>query len=262
MVTIGVTQWSLDRPGAEALHQAAGLGFAAIHIDAGEVGGEMLLDDAGLRDRYRQAAEDTGVQIRAIAPGYLNDYGPVSPAGSDNARKCRDIIRIAIDAAVDLSVPLVFLPSFRAGEIRDERDLARSAEVLQEACDYAAGRPLALATENTLDAAGNLKLLEAVSRPNLYVLLDMQNPPLWGHDAAGLVRAVWPRLIHQVHAKDGTGGQMGNALLGEGEGHFLETAHTLRSLGFDGAVISENDYHGRRSANAARDIEAMIAAFK
>jgi sugar phosphate isomerase/epimerase len=202
------------------------------------------------------------VQILAVAPGYLNDYGPVSPAGSDNARKCRDIIRVAIDAAADLSVPLVFLPSFRAGEIRDERDLARTAEVLQEACEYAAGRPLALATENTLDAAGNLKLLEAVSRPNLYVLLDTQNPPLWGHDASALVRETWPRLIHQIHAKDGTGGQMGNALLGEGEGHFHETARTLRSRGFDGVVISENDYHGERSANAARDIRTLIEAFK
>ena len=40
-----------------------------------------------------------------------------------------------------MGVPLVFLPSFRAGEIRDDADLRRTAEVLAEACDYA--RPAA-----------------------------------------------------------------------------------------------------------------------
>ena len=34
-----------------------------------------------------------------------------------------------------MRVPLVFLPSFRAGEIRDESDLCRTAEVLAEAYD-------------------------------------------------------------------------------------------------------------------------------
>ncbi len=260
-IRIGVTQWSVDGRGPDTIHQAATLGFDAIHLSSGELDGDMRLDDASLRDRYVQAAGETGVAIGAIAPGDLNDLGLTSPTGSVNARKCRDSVRIAIDAAVEMRVPLVFLPSFRAGEIRDESDLWRTAKVLAEACDQAAGSMVTIATENTLGADGNLRLLEAVGRPELRVLLDTQNPALWGHAVAPLVVDLWPHLIDQVHVKDGRGGQMGNAVLGEGESGFLETAIALRERRFAGMLISENDYHGERQAFALRDIAVLAEVF-
>ena len=158
---IGVTQWSVDGRGPETLFRAAALGFDTIHLSSGELDGDLRLDDDAVREAYLRATRESGVAIEAISPGDLNDLGLTSPAGSTNADACRDSIRIAIDAAVDMHVPLVFLPSFRAGEIRDESDLRRTAEVLAEACDLAAGRPLTIATENTLDAEGNLRLLAA-----------------------------------------------------------------------------------------------------
>ena len=258
---IGVTQWSVDGQGPDALHQAAALGFEAIHLSSGEPDDARTLGDAALRDAYVQAARDTGVAISAIAPGGLNDLGLNSPSDSPNGRACWDRIRIAIDAAVEMDVPLVFLPSFRAGEIRDARGLRRTADVLASACDYVAGRPVTIATENTLGADGNLQLLAEAGRPDLRVLLDMQNPVIWGHSVAALVDALWPHLADQVHAKDGRNGEMGNALLGEGEARFLESAGALRDRGFMGPVISENDYHGDRSRLAARDIEVMTQTF-
>jgi 2-epi-5-epi-valiolone 7-phosphate 2-epimerase len=258
---IGVTQWSVDGRGPEALHRAAALGFEAIHLSSGEPEDAQRLDDAALREGYLQAARDTGVAISAIAPGGLNDLGLTSPSDSPNARACWDSIRIAIDAAVEMDVPLVFLPSFRAGEIRDAGGMRRTADVLARACDYVAGLPVTIATENTLGADGNLQLLAAAGRPDLRVLLDMQNPVLWGHSVAALVDALWPHLADQVHAKDGRDGEMGNTLLGEGDAGFPESAAALRDRGFAGTVISENDYHGNRSQLAARDIQVMTQAF-
>lgn len=261
-VRIGVTQWSLDGRGPEAVFAAAALGFEAIHLSSGELDGDERLDDTAIRDRYVNAAQDSRVAISAIAPGGLNDLGLTSPVGSSTAERCWDSIRIAIDAAAEMEVPLVFLPSFRAGEIHDERDLMRTAEVLAEACDYATGRPVRIATENTLGATGNLELLAAAGRPELRVLLDTQNPSLWGHAVAPMVGLLWPRLADQVHAKDGRDGQMGDAPLGEGQAGFLETVEALRAHGFAGALISENDYHGAGSAGAARDIAVMARAFR
>ena len=80
------------------------------------------------------------------------------------AERCEATIRIAIDAAADMHVPLVFLPSFRAGEIRDDADLHRTATVLASACDYVRGRPVTIATENTLGIDGNLELLRLAGR--------------------------------------------------------------------------------------------------
>lgn len=53
----------------------------------------------------------------------------------------------------------------------------------------------------------------------------------------------------------------GDAVLGEGEAGFLDTARALRANGFRGTLISENDYQGARAANAARDIAVLSAAF-
>lgn len=261
MVTIGVTQWSLDGLGVETLHAAAELGLTAIHIDAGELGGDLLLDKPSLQAAYSNAARETGVSITGIAPGYLNSYGLTNINDPSNVKRCRQLIHIAIDAAAEMNVPLVFIPSFGASEIRTQEDLLCTARVLEEACVYAADRGLSLSTENTLDANGNLRLLDAVGIPNLRVLLDTQNIVVRGIDGTAFAIELWQRLSDQVHIKDGTGGKLGNALLGAGDGKFMEMAGTLRSLGFDGTLILENDYQGENRARAARDIATVQEIF-
>jgi 2-epi-5-epi-valiolone 7-phosphate 2-epimerase len=259
MGRIGVCQWSVDGRGVETLHQAAVLGFNAMHLDANDLGSDLSLERPEVRADYVQAAQESGVQITGLAPGPLNALGLTSPPGSANALRCRELIRVGIDAAEEMGVPLVFLTSFATGEIKNDDDLARTAEVMAEACAYAQGRPVSLATENTLGLEGNLRLLQAVGCDNLTVLLDTQNPVLWGYDVPEMVDGLWVQLSDQVHVKDGSGGQMGNSLLGAGESGFTATAGRLRAHGFAGTLISENDYLGERQVNAAPDIAAMTA---
>jgi L-ribulose-5-phosphate 3-epimerase len=259
-IRIGVTAWSLDGDGPETVHGAAALGFESVHISSGALDGPFRLDDDRVREEYRRASADTGVRIDAISPGDLNDLGMTSGPGTPAAARVGQTIRIAIEAAIDLAVPLVFLPSFRAGEIRTDEDLRRTADVLAEACDLAAGR-LTIATENTLGSADNRRLLEASGRPDLRILLDTQNPALWGHPVAPLVEELWPSLTDQVHVKDGVDGEMGDAPLGAGDSGFDDTAAVLRRRGFSGALISENDYHGERSVLAARDFGTLTSMF-
>jgi sugar phosphate isomerase/epimerase len=76
-----------------------------------------------------------------------------------------------------------------------------------------------------------------------------------------LVAGLGPHLCDQVHVKDGLGGEMGNAVLGEGQAGFIATAQALRARGFDGLLISENDYHGERRALAARDMAVLAGLF-
>jgi sugar phosphate isomerase/epimerase len=262
MITIGVTQWSLDRSGVDALFDAAELGFKVIHIDAGAIEGDSLLNNPRLQKAYTQAEQDSGIKIVAIAPGSLNDYGITSPLESRDANRCWDLIRIAIDAAVQMSVDLVFIPSFRHSEIRTEDDFERTTHFLQRACQYAGSTDLSLATENTLGVAGNLRLLNEVAHPNLRILIDTLNPVFWGHDPQDLLNQLWPHIAPQIHVKDGIDGGMGNAILGTGQASFAETGRILASRGFDGILISENDYCGNRRKFATQDIAVIHALFK
>lgn len=261
MVTFGVTQWSLDRSGADALFDAAELGFKVIHIDAGALDAGMLLDDIRLQKAYSEAELDSGVKIGAIAPSSLSEYGITSTPGSKNANRCWDLMRLAIDAAVQMNVGLVFIPSFRASEIRSEDDLVRTTIFLKKACDYASPYDLLLATENTLGVDGNLRLIKDVAHPKLRILMDTLNPIYWGHDPVDLLNQLWPHIASQIHVKDGVNGGMGNAILGAGQGSFSQIGNTLVSQGFDGILISENDYCGARRIFAAQDIAVLNALF-
>lgn len=261
MVTLGVCQWSLDRRGPDALARAAELGFTAMHLDGGVLAGDWSPDGPAVAGTYSDAAEQAGVRIVAVAPGRLNELGLTSPAGSENARSCEGSITVAIRAAAHLGAPLIYLPSFVNGEIRDEDGMRRTAEVMRAACDLAADHGVSVATENTLSAADNLRLLAMVDRPNAQVLLDTQNPALWGHDVAAYVESLWPYLASQVHVKDGRDGQMGNAALGTGQAGFAATAATMKAHGFDGMLISENDYSGEAAGSAAQDVALLTALF-
>ena len=100
-----------------------------------------------------------------------------------------------------------------------------------------------------------------VDRPNARILLDTLNPALWGHDVATYVESLWPHLADQVHVKDGRDGKMGNADLGDGQAGLEATAAVLKALGFDGSLVSENDYQGDGAGGAARDIAWLTESF-
>jgi hypothetical protein len=92
-------------------------------------------------------------------------------------------------------------------------------------------------------------------------LIDTLNPVFWGHDQ-DLLNQLWPHIAPQIHVKDGIDGGMGNAILGTGQASFAETGRILASRGFDGILISENDYCGNRRKFATQDIAVIHALFK
>jgi len=262
VVAFGVCGWSLGRSGPDQLERAAELGFSLVHLDGDEVvRGDWLPDGPAAAAAFADAAERTGVGIAAVSPGRLNQLGLTSPDGSEEARACQQSITVAVAAAVTLGARLVFLPSFRNGQIPDDAGLRRTAEVVRWACDKAADHDLLIATENTLDVEGNLRLLAEVGRPNARILLDTLNPALWGHDVAAYTESLWLHLVDQVHVKDGRDGRMGNAALGDGQAGIEETVAVLRAHGFDGSLISENEYGGWAAGGATRDIAWLTRAF-
>ncbi len=234
MEAVGVAQWVLDRAGPAALARAAQLGFTAIHLDA--AGASV--------PAYATAARDTGVAIAALATRSVEGAG-----------LSRDTVWAAIDAAAELGAPLVYVPCFHRTQIRDADDLARTADFLHEACAHAG--PVRVASENSLSASGNRALVARVNHPGFRVLVDHCNAVLWGHDPLELIDA---RLAHdcgQIHCKDTTGGGLGNAPLGDGDGRFAQTCARLRATGFGGLVVSENDYRVDGQRRAAHDLAAL-----
>ena len=250
MVSVGVAQWCLDCHGVAALYRAAELGLSVIQIDAGGDGSAPLVSQPAVQRAYMKAMQSTGMSITAIGVNSLNSCELQEAKSSAAYSKCWDDTRRAIDAAVEMSVELVFLPSFEKAEMLTADDVLRTGDLLHSACVYAEGSKIVVATENTLGVAGNLKLLAAAGHEKLRVLIDSLNPVLWGHDPRTLLIELWPYVCNQVHAKDGINDQMGNAAMNTGQANFAATMRVLQSLGFSGYMIIENEYD--------RDLEARL----
>ncbi|WP_239015255.1 sugar phosphate isomerase/epimerase family protein [Archangium violaceum] len=244
MVRFGLATWMLDEPGPAALDTAARLGLSCVQVEYAAPGLAHHAGDPAVRESYRRARERTGVAIVGMGAKAVNDLGMTAPAGTPAHDRCRAVMHGAIDAAADLEIPLVFFPSFRASQIHDDEGLRHTARLLREACRRAADQGLCVGSENTLGAEGNHRLVDVVDAPNFRVILDSFNPTLFGHRVPPLLEALHGHIADQVHAKDGVGGRMGSAPLGTGEGRFDETMAALRTLGFSGCILLENDYRG------------------
>ena len=82
MITIGVTQWTLDRTGVEAVFRASELGFSTVHLDGGEPGHELFVGTSRTQAAYRDACEAAGVTVSAIGLNVLDRYGLTSVPSS------------------------------------------------------------------------------------------------------------------------------------------------------------------------------------
>lgn len=262
MIRIGVCQWSLDRGGVAALTRAARLGFAGIQLGIADEETAAGLTEPALRQDYLQAAEETGVAILGFGVNALNRYPLHSHPDSEDGRRAWRLLCSALDTALAMQVSLVYCPAFLRGEIRTDEELARASAMLRRGCEYVAGRPLLLATENSLDAAGHLRLIEQVGHPALRVLVDSYNPVVFGHRATDLLLGLPAEVLcDQMHVKDGLAHVMGSASLGQGEGHFEEFAHMLQARAFDGWLICENDYTTDAEERVAADLATLTRLF-
>ena len=258
MIKFGVCQWIMDRSGVDSLPRAAELGFAGIQLGIAE--DNLEIRRPALQKAYLQAAEATGVEIVGFGINTMNVLPLYSPPDSEKGRRCRDLLCSALDTALAMGVGLVYCPSFFEAEIRSDDELERAAATLRFGCEYVEDQPLLLASENTLDVARTRRLVALVDHPSLRVLVDSYNPVLFGHFAADLVRELpTPLLGDQAHAKDGRDQVMGNASLGQGEGHFADFVQALKDVAFEGWLISETDYRSNAEALAAADLAALRA---
>lgn len=260
MLKIGIAEWCLPVQGKDAIGLASNLGLEAIHLGF-PIG---YLQDASEARNYlqlcREEADKLGISISAIAMNPLETLGGIKSSDWHKGKVCRDLIRLAIDAATALRIPMVYVPSFGLMEIHSELDLQNTADLLSEMSAYAMGKGVWVASENSLGPRDSIELQRKVSQHNFRFLLDTLNPIHWGHDAAEIASAVRPFLCDQIHVKD-CSDSGASVPLSSGIGKFAETCVSLAALGFQGIVIIENKYDTSLQANIALDIATIKRCF-
>jgi len=241
-IKFGICYWAFPLEGPYACKIASVLGLEGIELDLGDYERNFPLSNRMIQDSYLEAAEKWRISYPAIAVNTLCNYGMTNSAETLKGEIARLALKKAVEVAQSMKIPVVQLPSFFDGEIKDENGFKETINCLKFACSYASDRGVTIATENVLSVEDDKRLLEAVSFTNLKIYFDLQNHHYFkGYRVPDVLRELFP-YICEVHAKDGKTGELSGALLGEGDIDFAGSVAVLKELGYSGWIHLENYY--------------------
>ena len=258
MITIGICQWMLDTLGVAAVQRASELGFPAMQIGVRSMDAFHEMRDPAVQAAYLEAAAAHHIDIVGMSLGIFNQIALHDTAQSYTVW---EILSQMIDAAVAMNINLIYCPSYGHGVISNDDELARTAAMFRRACDHVGDRPLLIATENSLNAAGHRRLVGQVNHSNMRVLIDAYNPVVYGENPAVMIRELQDILCDQFHAKDGRDRQGGTEPIGQGDGDFAAAVQALKDIGFSGYVVCENDYTVETDTRAKADLATLQKLF-
>ena len=254
---LGTCMWGMPEKGMPGAIKAAELGFEGISMDVSL----FECEDAGEREdrfaQWEQVKETHQIVCPSVSVEILNDYGLTKPASSETGRFALDACFKGIETAAKLGVHVMQLPSFNDGAIITEEDFRRTCENLKILCREAEDTGVNIASENNLDLAKSLRMIEEIGSDHFGILFDTQNYYLNGvENTPELFRKIAP-YVYQIHVKDGVGGTVSNALIGDGESGFAETAEAIRDA-YQGEWILIETYYDRPPFDKASSVYELV----
>ena len=241
-IKLGIAEWSVPIAGPAACAHVAAAGLDGLQVDLGPRTSGLPMSRAAIRAAYQQAASDADIDLVSLAANELCNDGLNVRPDSNAGRSARATMAAAIEAAAALGLELVQFPCFEGGFVSSAAERRNMADGLRFACNLAADCGITVGTENVLSPTETDELFERVNADNLAVFFDTQNHFLnRGFDQTEILEALFERVV-QVHAKDGRGGILSSALVGEGEARVAEQIQLLVARSYEGWISLENFY--------------------
>lgn len=237
-----VAEWCMPVAGPAICRMASEAGLDGVELNLGLFEHNLPLTDPHVRRYYLDAQQKYGVGFAAIAVNALDASFVMPPENARREEERRFIMKAAVDTAAALKIPIVQVPNFWDNAIKNEAELEMAAGWFREACEAAERYGVIVSSENPMSVEDNLKLYDAVNRPNFRLYFDTENPVYFSRARTpDMLRAFGSRVC-QIHVKDGTDGQMSCKPLGQGHAYFNECAQVIREIGYEGWIVLENNY--------------------
>ncbi len=262
---IGVCEWSLPPIGPSVCRLAAEAGLEGVELDMGGMQDGMKLTSGRIRKMYAEEAKRTGILYPALAMNVLGACTLLHPENAEERETVFELFDEALQAADELEIPVIQVPSFYTNAMTNAREMEASAFYFSYACKAAERYGIVIGTENTLPAEDQLRLLRMVGYSNFKIYFDTQNPVVFHAGNPAEMFRTLSGSVCQIHVKDGTDERMGTMPLGEGKGFFPESMRSIAESGYEGWIVTENEYKLYRQDNEERlkkDIAALRAALE
>ena len=251
--------WSFD----ETLENATAAGYEALELVITDEG-EITLDTPACElEKLAGRAADAGVELSSICPSFRNAPKDLMTNDDSVRAESMDNVRRALDVASGLGIDTMLLTlGGLPAELYYNEAYANSLQAMQKLAPYAEELDVNMAIEYVwnkflLSPMEFAKFCDDVASPRVGFYFDPGNMAIFGYPEH------WVRIcgkhLMAVHVKDfRREGSVWTPLL-EGDVDFSAVMAELRSLGFDGPLVSEVESSIASFEDTAAAIRRIIA---
>jgi len=202
---IAVCDWMiLKRQKIGAFQLAREIGADGLELDMGSLGKRDSFDnklrEPHFQELFKEKAKEFDIEISSIA---MSGFYAQSLVGRDNYL---DLIKDCLETMKVMGVKVAFLP------LGIEGDLLKKPEIKPELVrrlktigDMAAKDGLTIGIETSLDAKGDVELLNEIGSPGIKIYFKFQNPLESDRDIYEELRILGKERICQIHCTDTDG---------------------------------------------------------
>lgn len=227
---IGACDWSIGRQAdPAAMELAKQVGLDGVQVSLGTLADDMHLRRPEVQQRYKDAANQSGVEVLSLAIGELNNIPYKSdprtiPWVSDGIEVCRA-----------MNCRVILLAFFHKNDLRDDKPgTDETVRRLKEVAPKAEKMGILLGIESWLSAEDHMRIIDRVGSPALKVYYDVANSTERGYDIFKEIRWLGRQgQICEFHMKEN------GALLGQGRIDFQKVRAALDDIGYRGPMQIE-----------------------
>lgn len=243
---IGVCDWMiLKRQKLGAFERAHEIGVQGVELDMGSLGQrdtfENQLVDPAVREQFLSEAKKYNLEICSIAmSGFYAQSFAQRPTVPQMVRDC-------IETMKNMEVKIAFLPLGVTCDLNQYPDLRPAiVERLRAAGKLAEEAGVVIGIETSLDAAGEVQLLEEIGSPAIRIYFNFANALQAGRDLCRELEILGPERICQIHCTDEDGVRLQNNKRLD----MARVKETLDRMGWSGWLVLERS----REAERPRDV--------
>jgi len=249
---IAVCDWMIlkrQKPGA--FDRAKEIGADGLELDMGGLGNRPTFDNKLLdpveREIFLEKSKETGVEIASIAMSGF--YSQSFPAREGIERLLDD----CINTMNLMQVKVAFLPLGLEGDLVKYPERRHTiVERLKIAGEKAGAAGVVIGIETSLDAAGDVQLLDEIGSPAIKIYFNFQNPLEAGRDLCRELETLGKGRICQIHCTDTDGVLLENSQRLD----MKKVKQTLDKMGWSGWLVIERS----RDASNTRDVVGNYGA--
>ena len=233
------------------------IGANGVEVDMGSLGQretfENALADPAIRQQFLDAAKENGVEICSLGmTGFFAQSFAERPTVMRMVSDC-------IETMQAMSVRVAFLPLGVPGDLVKRPELRPAiVERLRAIGPRAEAAGVVIGIETSLDAAGDVKLIEEIGSPAIRIYFNFKNALENGRDLDAELRTLGKDRICQIHATDEDGVWLEN----NPRVDIPRVKRTLDELGWSGWLVLERSRDARDGRNVRRNFGANAAYLK